>query len=935
MIDPASVILTANSAVRNYDDNEQSVTGFTSSVDGLSFPGVSAGVSATEKGVHPAVFTGVTLNVTRDTTGNYVVTGTVEGKLIIATLAEKTLTGFNGNLATYEIVVNPDAMRLNDGDALTVEDTFSDNQSINYGTITVTPAAGTSFDYSGTTGTFTVPDETRLTITYTTRVQGNAGDDVAFNNTTAVGRMDEQWGSVTVAETRTITPTGSDITGQGGVYTIELYTYADGHLERGLAGAEYRLLDYNQLPIRYKAGEKAGQQVTFETGANGYVTVKLTQEQDGVSIHKNTVYYLEMIKAPVASNGDGTFTYYQKDNTLYNFLITDVPSYQYGDIYSYFNGDVLKVRCYPESVGINVTKRFSGNYTLTAEQQNAIVFVLERETPTGGFEEVERHTYSEFQWGSMNFTTGSTGWEPRDYGATYRVRELNAGIDGVELKTTCVVSSQSNGVTVSEETNEFLVDPDHEAYSFSLIFTNEYAHHKLTIYALNEELGNLLPGVTFSVYAAQDPTAPITTYTTNDGGMTEVSREYDGGSFASDTLYYIVETAPPEGYLLPDAPEKFYFYFSENSTLVPDGLPSGETALNLSTSFKTVTVANSREKTHIPVIIAWGLSGVGTWPSAVDHVVVSLFRSVDGGEPEAVAGMTVSLNAGRNFDNATFKDLPVLTDNGKSISYSLVETIYGDAEETEDLTNNYATTCTVSGTGWYVLRNQGSVSVTVNKSWLNLDGTPADTGSKPDVTFDLYRSTEEIGQTGTLLTREELEAHLASAEAVRTGLTLSQTGGWTQTVYSLPDTDSSGDPYYYFALENEDSMPQNNADAYVIEPADGSDLRTLTIQNKQTPVTVIIQASDRSKTYGEADPDFGFTVTVQDPDTTASWAPTETPGEYTVTVTPPASVGEAKTLTFTLTREAGEGVGSYALTPSGDPEQQGYRVRYEAGTLTV
>ena len=80
---PAEVTLTANSGTEPYDGTEKTVTGFTSSVDGLTFEGVSASGSGTNIGEYDVTFTGVTIDTTKDTSGNYVVTGTTNGKLTI------------------------------------------------------------------------------------------------------------------------------------------------------------------------------------------------------------------------------------------------------------------------------------------------------------------------------------------------------------------------------------------------------------------------------------------------------------------------------------------------------------------------------------------------------------------------------------------------------------------------------------------------------------------------------------------------------------------------------------------------------------------------------------------------------------------------------------------------------------------------------------
>ncbi|MBR6334717.1 MAG: hypothetical protein IKR90_01045, partial [Clostridia bacterium] len=82
-INPASVTLTANSGTENYDGTEKTVSGFISSVEGLTFDGVTASGSGTEPGVYDVTFSGVTENETRDTAGNYVITGTADGTLTV------------------------------------------------------------------------------------------------------------------------------------------------------------------------------------------------------------------------------------------------------------------------------------------------------------------------------------------------------------------------------------------------------------------------------------------------------------------------------------------------------------------------------------------------------------------------------------------------------------------------------------------------------------------------------------------------------------------------------------------------------------------------------------------------------------------------------------------------------------------------------------
>ena len=112
--------------------------------------------------------------------------------------------------------------------------------------------------------------------------------------------------------------------------------------------------------------------------------------------------------------------------------------------------------------------------------------------------------------------------------------------------------------------------------------------------------------------------------------------------------------------------------------------------------------------------------------------------------------MTVTLNSEKTFDNSTFVDLPARKGED-DITYSVVQ---------QDL-HGYYTSYKVSGTGWYVVKNESAVSVTVTKEWYDLNGNRVtDAGSKPLVRFDLYRTTEDHPE---ITTRDDLEAIFCAA----------------------------------------------------------------------------------------------------------------------------------------------------------------------------
>ena len=919
-INPAPVSLTANSVIEVYDGTVKTVSGYTCNVEGVHFEDVSSYASRIDVGEYTVDISGAIVNETKDTTGNYIVSELISGSLrIINNPVTKTLTGFNGNLATYQIVINADKYELNSGNDMVFKDVFSSNQEIIYSTIQVQSEQTILYDYSGQTGTFTIPDQTTVTITYTTRVTGKIGSNVSFGNTSILN--DNEKYKAFVSETKTITPTGTDIEGSDGVYKIELFVYASGSMNSGLGGATFRLLDANQRPVIYKTGDKAGQQVTYTTGDNGYVTVEL--DEGDVSIKKNTAYYLEMTKAPVQSHGEGLFTYYKKDTTLYGFMITDSTSYS-GGVYRYSNGDTLKVRCYPEDEGgVNVTKHFSGNYSPEDEVKNNIKFTLQKENTLGDdWIDVESHTYEEFSFGLKHFTS------KLDPTATYRIIENNADVDGIQLNTSYSVTYYQQGKMVEDSTNEFSVNPDDGTYSFELVVTNEYVKHELKLVKFDDNTGTLLSGAEFSVFAASSPDNKLKSYTTDENGTIIIRKADSGIKYEDDVLYYAVETKNPEGYILPSDPEKIYFYFSSESGNVPSELPTGETAIDLSKSYNTVTIGNKATTVKVPVTVLWGSEASASWPEAIQSVDVKLYQTVNGViTPAELPDVTLTKES--FYNNTSFVDLDAQDNSGNDITYSIVAEKIKD-NTGADVTANYASSYFVSGTGWYILKVEAGTTLQVKKQWFDLDGEQITDSEKLrqklEVTFDVYRTTVEPETSS--LSHDQLLEFLKDADKVRSDIKLNNDNSWTQNISSLPQSDASENIFKYFALETTE-LP-NNEVTYDIASGDN---RVITIKNKQTPVTVTISANDYSKTYGDADPRLEANVTVADDEAnvgTPSYD--EQTGMWSVSIT---KNGETQTITYSLNRESGNDFGTYTITPSGNSSQSGYRIVFKTGNFTI
>ena len=100
-ISKAPVTLTAGSLSTTFNRREQSVHTYTSSVSGIYFWGVSASGSGTNVGSYPVTFSGVTVDETTDSSGNYVVHTLVNGTLTITKASASALglsiSNYSGN----------------------------------------------------------------------------------------------------------------------------------------------------------------------------------------------------------------------------------------------------------------------------------------------------------------------------------------------------------------------------------------------------------------------------------------------------------------------------------------------------------------------------------------------------------------------------------------------------------------------------------------------------------------------------------------------------------------------------------------------------------------------------------------------------------------------------------------------------------------------
>ena len=285
--------------------------------------------------------------------------------------------------AHYRIVLNEAKETLNNGNPMTMTDEYT-NMSVDFETIRITtdPAAvqdQVGYTFSGNTGTYTIPDSTKVVIEYDATVIGQTGNTVIFTNTASLLTYSDS-----TSTTKTLTSSGS---GTSTNYRIRLLKYESGNMSKRLKGAVFQL--YKATPgswdpdtwttegapmtflatetsqYAYTSGEggfthahASGDPIYFITDSNGMINVQLNENTDGISLQKGERYFLVETKAPEG---------YERSTVHWSFQIEDTADYRN---LVYHNNDTMTVANEPitdqsvilKKVGVNNTDQ-SGTQT--------------------------------------------------------------------------------------------------------------------------------------------------------------------------------------------------------------------------------------------------------------------------------------------------------------------------------------------------------------------------------------------------------------------------------------------------------------------------------------------------------------------------------------------------------------------------------------------
>ena len=252
----------------------------------------------------------------------------------------------------------------------------------------------------------------------------------------------------------------------------------------------------------------------------------------------------------------------------------------------------------------------------------------------------------------------------------------------IKLKLPFSNEAKLEGTNQSDSSNSSNEKWSHSSSSAGV--TTEY--HTYTFYKVaKDNYNNALPGAVFSVDEydkTEGQWIPIHTYTTDDEGKFMVTfddvKENGDEIYKYNTLYRISETKAPEGYLISEEKNAWYFYFSNSKeeNHLPDTIESG--AVDLSSEASAVYVENIRNTTEITVEKQWQDKDGNPIDYNSGSVTIQLYQKTNqesnsGGETSPMEGTlyeTVILNPGNNWKH-TFTELPATgtDEDGNAVTY--------------------------------------------------------------------------------------------------------------------------------------------------------------------------------------------------------------------------------------------------------------------------
>ena len=791
---------------------------------------------------------------------------------------ENTTFDPNTGMTGFKIVINPDAIALNGGNDMTLTDEYTGNLSVDYSSIkiTVEPAEGlgektVTYDYRGNVGTFIIPDQCKVTIEYDAKVVGTPSEWVNYGNEVKMnGFTDSASGRAQIGGA-----------GDGGfnLYSITLFKYDAGHMERGLNGATFTLVDENGNPVVYplhatrvypegheKAGQSvAGDPITFTThtvdGKPGYVDINLNEQEDGISLQKGITYYLKETESPST---------HAMNNVTYRFTISDNPNY---DNYEYHSGDILKVYDWPVLGKIEVTKSFDGVSSLTEEDQKKIKFEITGTYKDGiragqpilldswGYaipaEDLSKYDLSEctefkVEMTYADFTNGSYALEDLVDG-NYVVKETAAELAGFETVTT-TYNVDSTGAAEGTQANVTITDNDAHTVAYTNKYENKTADVDITIKKVHKD-----GSTSYALYGAKFKLEKkntsgnyetVTSGSVSSDGTFTIPYDNRVSGVTLNSLeageYRITEVEAPTNYKIK-GDGVFEFTISSDGTI---SQTSGTSFVDYETADNVFTVDN-QEKHSYTITKVDGANVSLKLPGAVFGVYVHTTIAEDKTADKSLPLLTYTTDANGRFEinvedydwdttgTTTYYIQEIQAPAGYSLPDDPGRNYFYFGNRPADVAQTYAANLN-SGSRSQTITND-LIELEVQKKWYNLEGQELQNVSQVDdidsIDFVVYQTARVVNAD----TGEEIsstEKRYPDADTVYTiDATNNSWNGVTKKLTKVPaiGRDNNGNLIYY-TYRVEETVP----DGYEVTYTSQNDGRKLIMMNK--PESVMVKA---------------------------------------------------------------------------------------------